>query len=72
MIATKLDANNQKTVYSYDSYNRVTEIQHFYYQLGGYVEDTSQQVNYTYDSGTYGQCVWPRILAHPWPLSLAH
>src|SRR5271165_1264285 len=55
LIATKLDANNQKTVYSYDSYNRVTEIQHFYYQLGGYIEDTSQQVLYTYDSGTYGQ-----------------
>jgi YD repeat-containing protein len=31
MIATKLDANNQKTVYSYDSYTRVTEIQHFFY-----------------------------------------
>jgi len=55
MIATKLDANNQKTVYSYDSYNRVTEIQHFFYQapFGPYTEDTSQQVVYSYDTNPY-------------------
>src|SRR5271165_6537154 len=54
-IATKTDAKNQQTQLTYDSYNRVTEVQHFYYQSGSYVEDTSQRVNYTYDSGTYGQ-----------------
>src|SRR5271165_6872857 len=54
-IATKIDAKNQEIQYTYDSYNRVTEVQHFYYQSGSYVEDTSQRVSYTYDSGTYGQ-----------------
>src|SRR5271168_4065841 len=55
MIATKLDAKNQKTVYSYDAYNRVTEIQHFIYQnpFGPYVEDTSQQVLYSYNTNPY-------------------
>ena len=30
-------------------------IRPIYYQSGNYGEDTSQRVNYTYDSGTYGQ-----------------
>ena len=39
LIATKVDAKNQKTVYSYNSYNRVTQVQHFTYQDESYVED---------------------------------
>src|SRR5208283_4762338 len=67
-IATKTDAKNQKTQLTYDSYNRVTEVQHFYYQSGSYVEDTSQRVNYYYDTnpydgGSYSQYTQGRLAA---------
>lgn len=59
MIATKVDAKNQKIAYTYDAYNRVTEVQHLYWQFSyicgcnTYVEDTSQQVLYSYDTNPY-------------------
>ena len=46
-----IDAKNQETVYTYDSYNRVTEVQK--YPTAGGSEDTCQQVNYSYDSNPY-------------------
>ena len=54
-----MDAKNQKIQYTYDSYNRVTQVQHFVWQFSyqcgcnTYVEDTSQQVLSSYDTNPY-------------------
>ncbi len=49
-IASKLDAKGQQTQYSYDSYARLSQVRHY---VSG-VEDTCQQVNYTYDTDSSG------------------
>jgi len=45
-IATKADAKGQQTQYSYDSYQRLTQVRHY---ISG-SEDTCQRVDYYYDS----------------------
>jgi RHS repeat-associated protein len=49
-VTSKLDAKGQKAVYTYDSLGRKTEDQHFKQVSGSWVEDTTQQVLYYYDS----------------------
>ena len=49
-MATKTDAKNQQIKYTYDIYNRVTQVSHFP-TVGG-AEDTSQRVPYIYDTNT--------------------
>ena len=53
-LSTVIDAKNQKRLFTYDTFNRITKIQRYVYQSGAYVEDLMQQTNNTYDSGTYG------------------
>jgi YD repeat-containing protein len=49
LLTSKTDAKGQVTVYSYDTYYRVTEIQRYPSGVGG-GEDVCQRVAYTYDS----------------------
>ena len=51
-LATRIDAKGQKTVYSYDSYERLTMKQ---YYPNGTTEDPCQRVTTAYDQGTNGQ-----------------
>ncbi len=46
------DAKNQQKVMTYDSLSRVTQVQRYYYS-GGYVEDTMQRTNFSYDTNPY-------------------
>jgi len=73
-IATKTDAKNQQIQYTYDSYNRVTQVGHFYWQFSyqcgcnTYVEDTTQRLVYSYDTnpydgGNYSQYTQGRLAA---------
>jgi YD repeat-containing protein len=66
-LLTKTDAKGQQIVNTYDSYGRVTEVQRFYPSGGSLVEDTSQQVDYSYDSnpynGSYSQYTLGRLAA---------
>jgi len=48
-LATKTDAKGQKLVYSYDSYNRVTQVARYYNTT---TEDIQQRTNYYYDANT--------------------
>jgi YD repeat-containing protein len=50
LIAAKTDAIGQQTQDTDDSYNRVTEVQHFLYQYGTLTEHASQRVMYYYDT----------------------
>src|SRR5205823_12091142 len=45
-VATRIDAKNQKTVYVYDSYKRVTQVQHYPVSTGA--EDTCQRQTFSY------------------------
>jgi RHS repeat-associated protein len=49
-VTQRVDAKGQKTTYTYDSYERLTQVQHF---LANGNEDTVQRVNYYYDSNPY-------------------
>ena len=51
-LATKTDAKNQQTQYSYDSYKRVTQIRRGTYS-GTFTEDTCQREDYSYDTNPY-------------------
>lgn len=51
LMASKTDALNQQTQYSYDGYNRLTQVSHF--PVAGQAEDTSQRVNYYYDTNPF-------------------
>jgi YD repeat-containing protein len=46
-VTSRTDALGSKTVYTYDSYGRLSEVQ--YYPRGSNTEDTSQRVTYYYD-----------------------
>ena len=59
LLMSKTDAKNQQTQYSYDSYNRVTQVRH--YPTNGGSEDTCQQVNFTYDSNSGFSYLWGRL-----------
>ncbi len=48
LLASKTDAKNQQIQYTYDSYNRLTQVNHF--PVKGQAEDTTQRVNYYYDT----------------------
>ncbi len=65
MVATRTDAKNQQTQYSYDGFNRVTQIRH--YGVAGGNEDACQQVNFYYDSNPYvsgySAYAWGRLAA---------
>src|SRR5690242_9846158 len=50
-VATKTDAKNQQVQYSYDTYKRVVQVRH--YPSAGGAEDTTQQVNFSYDTNPY-------------------
>ena len=52
-VQTKTDAKGQQTQYSYDSYNRLTQVRH-YPSGSSQPEDTCQQVNYFYDTDQSG------------------
>ena len=73
-VVSKTDAKNQQVQYTYDSYNRVTQVGHFYWQFSyqcgcnTYVEDTTQRVVYSYDTnpydgGNYSQYTQGRLAA---------
>jgi len=49
-LATKIDAKGQKLVYSYDSYNRVTQVKRYYNTT---TEDTQQRTTYYYDANPW-------------------
>jgi YD repeat-containing protein len=50
-VLSRTDAVGSQTLYTYDSYGRLSEVQ---YCLGGTFEDLTQRVNYSYDAGQYG------------------
>jgi YD repeat-containing protein len=62
MPATKIDAKGQKIAYTYDGYNRLTQVQR--YPAPGNVEDLCQRITYYYDSdpfaGSFSQYPWRR------------
>ncbi|MFN8008459.1 MAG: RHS repeat-associated core domain-containing protein [Terriglobia bacterium] len=64
-VATIIDAKNQKLAYVYDSFGRVTQIQH--YPVSSGAEETYKRVNYYYDSSPCAnftsQNVWGRVTA---------
>ncbi|HYL35376.1 MAG TPA: hypothetical protein VEV17_05650, partial [Bryobacteraceae bacterium] len=49
-VLTRTDAKSQKTQYTYDSYGRLSEVQHFYYGTPCTCEDTAEQWHYYYDA----------------------
>src|SRR5436189_1268377 len=67
-VATRIDAKNQKTAYVYDTYKRVTQIQHFPVSTGP--EDTCQRQIFSYDTNPYNsgysQNAWGRLTAVTW------
>ncbi len=60
-MASKTDAKNQQVQYTYDGFQRVTQIRR--YPVSGGNEDTCQRVNFTYDQGTHG---WGRLYQASW------
>ncbi len=48
LLTSKTDAKNQQIQYTYDTYNRLTQVSHF--PVKGHAEDTTQRVNYYYDT----------------------
>ncbi|MCZ2149713.1 MAG: hypothetical protein LC126_18290, partial [Bryobacterales bacterium] len=50
-VASKVDAKNQRVEYSYDAYQRVTQVRR--YAVNGGAEDTCQRVNFAYDANPY-------------------
>ena len=60
-MASKTDAKNQQVQYTYDGFQRVTQIRR--YPVAGGNEDLCQQVNFTYDQGTNG---WGRLYQASW------
>jgi RHS repeat-associated protein len=69
-LAYKLDAKGQKVAYTYDTYQRITEIKR--YKSNG-TEDTLQKDTFRYDtfdvSGNWGQNGWGRLTKASWSVS---
>jgi YD repeat-containing protein len=57
-VATKTDAKQQRTEYSYDGLARVTEIRHYVNPYHPAEEDSQQRVTFTYDTAENG---WGRL-----------
>jgi YD repeat-containing protein len=51
-VTSRTDAIGQQTQYDHDAYGRVSETRHY---NASATEITADRVDYTYDSGTYGQ-----------------
>jgi RHS repeat-associated protein len=49
-VLTRTDAKNQKTQYTYDTYGRLSAVQHFYNGTPCTCEDTAEQWHYYYDA----------------------
>ena len=75
-VVTRTDAKSQQTQYTYDAYERLTQVNHSTYGLNpqcsqnclpGLIPQPSQQVNYAYDTnpldGNYSQYSWGRLTA---------
>ncbi len=60
-VASKTDAKNQQVQYTYDGFQRTTQIRR--YPVSGGNEDACQRVNFTYDQGTHG---WGRLYQASW------
>jgi RHS repeat-associated protein len=64
-VATKVDAKNQKVVYTYDAYKRVTMVKRYPVSAGA--EDECQRAEYFYDTnpfdGGFSQSAWGRLTA---------
>jgi RHS repeat-associated protein len=52
--SSKVDAKNQRTEWTYDSYNRVTQVRHYTWASGAWMEWEDQREDYVYDTGTNG------------------
>jgi len=68
-LTQRIDAKNQKTLWTYDNYGRLTEVQHFN-GYSPYAEDTAQRVTYDYDTTpwfetsqnyNFSQYAWGRL-----------
>jgi len=74
-VTSRIDALNQKTVYAYDQYERLTTVQHylwfntcsFPFTCPGWIDQSQQDVSYSYDTpvpGDYTQnYTWGRLSA---------
>jgi YD repeat-containing protein len=71
-VTKRTDAKLQETRYTYDTYGRLTQVQHWAWQSNfGYgqilAEQGNQRVNYYYDTnplnGSYSQNAWGRLAA---------
>jgi YD repeat-containing protein len=64
-VTKRTDAKGEETRYSYDSYGRLTQVQHW--AGSPLAELASQRVTYSYDSnplnGSYSQNAWGRLTA---------
>jgi len=71
-VATKIDAKNQKIVYTYDSYKRVTQVQRYPVSTG--TENLCQRIYFYYDTDPFDptnlyqflQNGWGRLTALEW------
>ena len=60
-VLSRTDALGQQTVYTYDSYGRLSEVQYYPTRLDG-SEDTNERVTYSYDNN------YPSINIQPRPI----
>ncbi len=71
LVATRTDAKNQQTLYSYDGYNRVTQIRHAPAAGGG--DYACSEVDFYYDSNPYvsgySTYTWGRLAARTYQAS---
>ena len=69
-LATRIDANGHKTVYTYDAYKRLIEKSYWYLLNNVWTEDTLQTLALTYDTNyinsSYSQNAWGRLTTAQW------
>jgi RHS repeat-associated protein len=69
-LATRIDANGNKTVYTYDAYKRLTMKSYWYLSSGTWTEATLQRLTLTYDTNSinssYSQNAWGRLTTAQW------